>query len=71
MANRKLTVRANRTYNGHYVGEPPSLVEETADVKAEIRAGLLTVIAVESDGKEPKPEPAKSKAKAKDGDDDV
>ena len=59
MANRKLTVRATRRFN-EYADGAEALVEETADVKAAIKAKLLVVLSVESDGKEPKPAKAKA-----------
>jgi len=43
---RLLRVRANRTFNHYRVGDEV-LLEETAEVKAEIKAKLLDLVAVE------------------------
>ena len=54
---RLLRVRANRTFNQYVVGDEV-LLEETAEVKAEVKAKLLDLLAVEKPADET---PAKGK----------
>lgn len=43
MPDRKLIVKVNRTFN-RYLRGSELMVDETDEVKAEVKAGLLTVI---------------------------
>lgn len=60
MANRMIRIRVTRTFNRYSAGDT-LLLEETAEVKKYVKAGLFSLIAVESTGKPP----ADSKPKAR------
>ena len=62
---RMLRVEANTTFNAHTRGDV-LLVEETADIKRDVKAGYWKVLKVEDDGKAKADDaPAKAKPKAR------